>query len=87
MWRLARNADLVMLGRYIKDNLGRHIELYYGSFRHQFPAMTKARLKERIRETILHEFEHHVENLAGNRDLEAEDAAFITQYRGERPER
>ena len=32
-------------------------------------------------EVLLHEFRHHLESLAGERDLEIEDAVELTQYR------
>lgn len=76
----ARHDDLLVLGRYIYDTLGRHIELYYGSFKEQFPFCNREELKIHVRETLRHEFEHHVEELAGNHDLAEEDARFIRDY-------
>lgn len=76
----AQHGDLLVLGRYIRDNLGRHIELYYGSFRQQFPSCGREELKAHVRETLRHEFEHHVEEMAGNADLALEDARFLHDY-------
>lgn len=76
----ARHDDLVVLGRYICDTLGRRIELYYGSFQRQFPFCDREELKVHVRETLRHEFEHHVEELAGNADLAREDSLFLQNY-------
>lgn len=76
----ARNHDLLVMGRYVRDSLGRHIELYYGSFREQFPTCNREQLKPHVRETLFHEFEHHIEGLAGNHDLEIEDEIFLRNY-------
>lgn len=78
----AKNQDLIVMGRYVKNALGRHIEIYYGSFHKQFRFLTKEALQEKMRETIYHEFRHHMENMAGNRDLEIEDEEWIAQFRG-----
>lgn len=43
-------------------------------------------LRVQIRKVLLHEFRHHLESLAGERDLELEDAAELTQYRARKAE-
>ena len=57
--------DLYILGTYTVDPvLGRQIRIYYGSF-----AMTGSQapeaIRNRIRETLRHEFLHHMETRAG----------------------
>ena len=74
------------MGEYCNDQMGRYINLYYGSF---------AALAERenwseedwdaeLYETLAHEFTHHVEGLAGERGLEIQDEVFLEQFREER---
>lgn len=55
--------------------------LYYGSFELCFGYSSEEELRERIRKVLLHEFRHHLESLAGEYDLEIEDAVEISQYR------
>lgn len=43
--------------------------------------MTEEALRKRVRKTVLHEFRHHLESLAGERDLEVEDAIQIARYK------
>ena len=55
--------------------------LYYGSFLRCFPSLEPEGMRERIRKVILHEFRHHLESLAGERDLEIEDEIEISRYK------
>lgn len=78
----AKDHDLFILGEYHRDRyLGRFIVLYYGSFEACFGTSTKEELCVRIRKVLLHEFRHHLESLAGERDLEIEDAVDISRYK------
>ena len=78
----AQDHDLFVLGEYHMDRfLGRFIVLYYGSFELCFGYSREEELRERIRKVLLHEFRHHLESLAGEYDLEIEDAVEISQYR------
>lgn len=77
----SRNDDLLVLGAYKRGPLGRGIVIYYGSFMEMFYYMDRERLKERIRETFLHELTHHRESLANYVDLEVDDANFISEYK------
>lgn len=43
--------------------------------------LAESDLKKRLRKTILHEFRHHLESLAGEKDLEVEDAVEIAEYK------
>lgn len=78
----AEDHDLFILGEYHRDRyLGRFIVLYYGSFEGCFGGLPEEALREQIRKVLLHEFRHHLEALAGERDLEIEDAVSISQYK------
>ena len=78
----AEDHDLFILGEYRHDRyLGRFIVLYYGSFAVCFGFCTEEELKMQIRKVLLHEFRHHLESLAGERDLEVEDAVEISRYK------
>ncbi len=82
--KLSKNAiagDLFILGEYHRDaNLGRFIAIYYGSFVQVYGNLSKERLKEKLTSTLKHEFLHHLESLAGERELEIEDARNIEEY-------
>lgn len=72
----ALGDDLYILGEYTVGGHGRQVLLYYGSFEKLFPYLEGEALKARIRETVRHEFRHHMEFLAGihnSKSLEAED--------------
>lgn len=74
--------DLFIVGEYqINRYLGRFVVLYYGSFLRCCGGWPRERLREKIRKVILHEFRHHLESLAGERDLEIEDAIEIAEYK------
>lgn len=76
------NGDLYTLGTYFYDpyGLGRYICIYYGSFTKIARGQTTAQQKATLREVLLHEFTHHLESMAGVRDLEVEDEAFLEEY-------
>lgn len=78
----AEDHDLFIMGEYRRDHfLGRFIVLYYGSFGRCFGGCSAEDLKLQIRKVLLHEFRHHLESLAGEYDLEIEDAVEISQYK------
>lgn len=77
--------DLYILGEYQSGgSMGRLIKIYYGSFEKLFGNLEEEALKEKLRETLFHEFTHHLESLAGERDLEIQDAKQLARYRKER---
>ena len=41
-------------------------------------------IRVQIRKVLLHEFRHHLESLAGERDLEIEDAVNVSQYKAKK---
>ena len=75
-------GPLYILGEYHnRRGMGRYICIYYGSFMRLFGHYSKDRLRKRLRETLLHEFTHHLESLAGERGLEIQDAINMEKYR------
>lgn len=64
--------------------LGRFIVLYYGSFAQCYGTCSEEEIQVQIRKVLLHEFRHHLESLAGERDLEIEDAVNVSQYKAKK---
>lgn len=75
-------SDLYIMGAYCRDQLGRHIEIYYGSFAQLAEAedWSESEWQEELWETLSHEFTHHLESLAGEWSLEDKDEAFMEHY-------
>lgn len=78
-----KNKELICLGAYRKDLMGRSIVIYYGSIMEVFSYLTKEQLKEKLREVLLHELTHHLEFLAGENDLVIEDEKYIKEHLNE----
>ena len=57
------------------------IYIYYGSFLEVYGELGEKELEEELRETLLHEFTHHMESLAGERGLEIKDEKELWEYR------
>jgi hypothetical protein len=77
----ARKDDLYILGEYVRDHvMGRLIYIYYGSFTRVYGHLAPEGFKGQLRETLLHEFTHHMESLAGERGLEKKDEADLQRY-------
>jgi hypothetical protein len=78
----ALDNDLYTLGEYhYSYSMGRYITIYYGSFKALFGHLPPEELKAELRGTLRHEFTHHLESLAGEKDLEIEDERQLAQYR------
>lgn len=76
--------DLYTLGEYhYHPHLGRFVVLYYGSFAACYRGVSEAELTREMWRVLRHEFRHHLEALAGERDLEVEDAVKIAHYRAQ----
>lgn len=73
---------LYIMGEYHRNVLGRQIKIYYGSFMRVYPHLSKQELYERLKSTVIHEFTHHLEQLAGLKGLEVKDAEQLKRYRG-----
>ncbi len=82
--------DLYIMGEYCNDQMGKYINLYYGSFAAlaERENWTEEDWDAELYETLAHEFTHHVEGLAGERGLEIQDAVLLERFREEldRPE-
>lgn len=63
-----------IMGEYVLDEAGRHIVLYFGSFAAVLDKDRREIWKEEIRETIRHELQHHIEDLAGSENLARREA-------------
>lgn len=78
----ARRTDengLLVMGMYFVDQMGRHVEIYYGSFRERCAAAAPERWKRELTRTLKHELTHHIENLAYDRSLERWDEEHVSQ--------
>ena len=74
--------DLYIMGEYHRNlSMGRYIVIYYGSFERIYSHLPHEKFRERLRKTLLHEFTHHLESLAGERGLEKKDEQDIAKYR------
>ena len=75
---------LYILGEYCHDQMGRYINLYYGSF----AALARAEdwqredWEEELYTTLLHEFTGHL-GLAGENGLDRKDAALLEELRAQ----
>lgn len=80
--------NLFIMGEYCNDQMGRYINLYYGSFAALagLEDWSEEDWEDELWETLSHEFTHHIEGLAGERGLEIKDADFMEQFRREREE-
>jgi len=73
---------LFVMGEYhTHPVLGRYIVIYYGSFVRLFGGMPDSHWTSELRRTLRHEFTHHIESLAGARDLERWDEEQMDKYR------
>jgi len=74
---------LFIMGEYHHHGmgLGRFINIYYGSFVRLFGYRQREHQISEIRRVLLHELTHHLESLAGVRDLEIQDAIDLEKYR------
>lgn len=78
----ARRTDehgLLVMGMYFVDQMGRHVEIYYGSFKERYRSAPPERWRRELTKTLKHELTHHLENLAYDRSLEKWDAEHVAQ--------
>ena len=71
---------LYIAGEYTRDNAGRRVVLYYGSFLRLYGLLDETEAVEQIRRVLRHELRHHWESLSGERGLEIEDADRLDDY-------
>ena len=76
--------DLYILGTYSADPvMGKQIVLYYGSFMASMGNGSVREIRRQIRDTLRHEFRHHLETRAGmfrKGTLIEEDAESMKRY-------
>ncbi len=74
---------LYTLGMYHYEpyGMGRYVSLYYGSFVQVYRGRGVEAQKQGLKEVLYHELTHHIESMAGVRDLEVKDEIFIAEYR------
>ncbi len=78
----ARRTDehgLLVMGMYFVDQMGRHVEIYYGSFKERFRNAPEERWRRELTKTLKHELTHHIESLAYDRSLEKWDAEHVAR--------
>lgn len=74
-------GEMYFLGEYCWDEMGRYINLYYGSFAALFADAGDDELYDELYTTLAHEFTHHIESLAGERGLEIKDEIELERFR------
>ena len=74
------DGGLYTLGAYHRDQMGRYIILYYGSICAVHGYKTREELRNSLKELLTHELTHHLESLAGARDLEIKDKRDLENY-------
>lgn len=77
-----KGKNLYILGTYHNEpfGLGRYITIYYGSFVKVHGGGILCQQKKALKHLLRHELTHHIESLAGVRDLEWKDEEFLRQY-------
>lgn len=76
-----KGKDLYIMGQYSRSITGRNIKIFYGSFKTVHKNISRELLYEKLKDTLLHEFTHHLESLAGERGLEIKDAKDMEKFR------
>ncbi len=78
----AKDHDLYILGEYNHSYMmGRYIVIYGGSFQKMFGNSGEEVMRSQLEHTLKHEFTHHMESMAGEKDLEITDAVQLQRYR------
>lgn len=84
--------DLFIMGLYRWGGLGKQVTLFYGSFVEVYGDASEKTYRAKIRDTLRHEFRHHMETRAGEfgkGSLLEEDARrrerYIRARRGDKP--
>ena len=70
---------LLIMGTYNVNQMGRYVEIYYGSFRIKYPDAPPEKCARELVRTLKHELTHHVENLAMDRSLEKWDEQHVAE--------
>lgn len=88
-----QGGDVFRMGEYLDpgpdaflggdEGLGRHVALYYGSFKRIAEDDPNFDWEAEIWDTLTHELQHHVESLAGDGRLIEEDLVRDRAFSGE----
>lgn len=70
-----------LVDEYQWNIAGRMIVIYYGSIAEVMRDQPPKAWENRLREVLRHEFLHHVELMAGKKDLEEWDAVQMERYK------
>ena len=76
----APDGGLYTLGEYHHNQMGRYIVIYYGSICIVHRNCTRDEMRTILKKLLSHELTHHLESLAGARDLEIEDKRDLEDY-------
>ena len=68
--------DLLILGEYHVEpfGMGRYVTIHYGSMKQAYGHLGPRTFCKKLESVLHHELVHHLEDLAGDRTLEIEDA-------------
>ena len=75
------SRTLYIMGQYSRSVTGRNIKIYYGSFKKTYGSRSRRFIYNKFRNTLLHEFTHHLESLAGEKGLSIKDAERLKRYK------
>lgn len=70
---------LLIMGTYNVNQMGRYVEIYYGSFRRKYPDAPPEKCARELVRTLKHELTHHIESLAMDRSLEKWDEQHVAE--------
>jgi len=73
-------GGLYTLGDYNRNQMGRYINIYYGSLMAVYGRASYEAMRKHVRDVLTHELTHHIESLAGDRSLEIEDKRKLHNY-------
>jgi len=74
------DGRLYTLGEYRRDQMGRYINLYYGSLMKVYGNVSYKKMRKHLKDVLVHELTHHLESLAGDRSLEIKDEMNLIDY-------
>ena len=74
---------LLIMGTYNVNQMGRYVEIYYGSFRRKYAADTPEKCARELVHTLKHELTHHIESLAMDNSLEKWDEQHVAELLAE----
>lgn len=83
----AKKEDLYTMGEYcVHPTMGRLVKIYYGSLESVLGEnASENRWRRELKKVLHHELTHHLENLAGEKDLEIEDEINMYLYKNDLP--